>query len=269
MLTAAVVLATVAACGARTGLAADAGPVKIVLIGKQPDHPHGSHMYLHTCGVLAKCLKSTPGIETVVSDGWPKDPQVLEGVRCLVVYTSPAAELLIDSPHAEALDKAMRAGTGLVTLHWASSVRQANYDRLGPRWTSYLGGTWISNVGLGGGKSPLVRLVPEHPICRGWESFEIEDEYYLKPVVTEKAVPLLQVRDPKSGADVIVGWSFERAGGGRSFGTTLGHPYANFQRDDFRRLVVNAILWSARVEVPQDGAPVRLAAEDLSLPPKP
>src|SRR5262245_66067666 len=69
---------------------------KILFIGKQPDHPYGSHMYLHTSGVLAKCVALTPGIETVVSDGWPAEAAKLEGVKAIVVYTSPAAELLLD-----------------------------------------------------------------------------------------------------------------------------------------------------------------------------
>ena len=53
---------------------------KILFIGKQPDHPYGSHMYLHTCGVLAKCVELTEGVEAIVSNGWPTDPQKLTGV---------------------------------------------------------------------------------------------------------------------------------------------------------------------------------------------
>ena len=60
---------------------------KVLFVGKQPDHPYGTHMYLHTCGMLAKCLALTDGVETVVSDGWPKDAAVLDGVNTIVVYT--------------------------------------------------------------------------------------------------------------------------------------------------------------------------------------
>src|ERR1700682_3638534 len=38
---------------------------KVLLIGKQPDHPYGSHMYLHTCRMLAECLRLN-GLEAVV-----------------------------------------------------------------------------------------------------------------------------------------------------------------------------------------------------------
>jgi len=142
---------------------------KVLFVGKQPDHPFGTHMYLHTCGMLAKCLARTDGVETVVSDGWPKDAGVLKGVSTIVMYTTPAAEFLLDAPHRDQVDQLMNQGVGLVTIHWASSVEQGDLQRLGPRWMSYLGGTWVSNVGLYTGKSPLVQLQPDHPICRGWQ----------------------------------------------------------------------------------------------------
>src|SRR5262245_53373045 len=169
-------------------LAQERPRVKVLLIGKDPDHPHGTHMYMHTCGVLAKCLELTPGVEAVVSNGWPRDAKALEGVKAVVVYTSPAAELLLDGPHKEQVDALMKKGVGLVTIHWASSVNKKNLERLGPTWLGYLGGTWVSNVGLSGGASPLRQLVPEHPVCRGWSDYEIDDEYYLDPVI-DKATP--------------------------------------------------------------------------------
>jgi len=247
--------------------AADKPKTKILFIGKDPDHPHGSHMYMHTCGVLAKCVERMPGVEAVVSNGWPKEARTLEGVKAIVVYASPAAELLLQGPHRADMEALMKKGVGLVTIHWASSVHKDNFDRLGPLWLGYLGGTWVSNVGLSSGKSNLQQSIPEHPVCRGWKEYEIEDEYYLDPVI-KGAKPLLQVRERK-GKDVVVGWVFERKDGGRSFGTTLGHPYKNFQIEPFRRMIVNAILWSAHVEVPKDGAPVNLSEKDLALPPKP
>jgi len=247
--------------------AQDKPKTRILLIGKDPDHPFGSHMYMHTCGMLARCLELTPNVETVVSNGWPKNEAALKGVKAIVVYTSPAAELLLNGPHKDQVDKLMKDGVGLVTIHWASSVNKDNLEKLGPTWLSYLGGTWVSNVGLSGGKSPLRQLQPDHPICRGWTDWEIDDEYYLNPVIEKQATPLLKVTESK-GQEVIVGWAFERPNQGRSFATTLGHPYRNFQLEPFRRMIVNAILWSAHAEVPRTGAPVNLSEEDLALPKK-
>jgi type 1 glutamine amidotransferase len=251
---------------AGTALADDKAKTKVLLIGKDPDHAYGTHMYMHTCGMLAKCLELTPAIEPVVSNGWPKEAKTLEGVKTIVLYTNPAAELLLEGPHRGQVEELMKKGVGLVTIHWASSVNQKNLERLGPTWLSYTGGTWVSNVGLSGGKSPLKRLLPEHPICRGWDEYEIDDEYYMDPTI-KQAKPLLQVTERK-GKDVIVGWVYERPDKGRSFGTTLGHPYSNFQREPFRRMIVNGILWSAHVEVPKQGAAVNISEEALALPPK-
>lgn len=240
---------------------------KILFIGKNPDHPYGSHMYMHTSAMLAKCAELTPGVQTVVSNGWPADAGVLEGVTCIVLYTNPAAELLLDSPHRAEFEAMMNKGVGLVTIHWATSVKKENFDRLGPAWLGYTGGTWLTNVGLSSGNSPLVQLIPDHAICNGWKEFEINDEYYLQPTI-KSAKPLLQVHE-KGGKDVVVAWVLERPDGGRVFCTTLGHSYKYFQLDSFRRMIVNGILWSARVEVPKDGAPVSLSKEALALPPKP
>ncbi len=239
---------------------------KVLFVGKQPDHPFGTHMYLHTCGMLAKCLALEEGVESVISNGWPKDAGVLKGVRTIVIYTTPAAEFLLDGPQRDEVAALMKRGVGLVTIHWASSVRKQNLDRLGPTWLSYMGGTWVSNVGLHTGKSPLKQLRPDHPICRGWKEYELHDEYYLNPTI-EKATPLLQVTAKEN--PVVVGWAFERSDGGRSFGTTLGHYYRNFQQEPFRRMIVNSILWTAKVTVPDGGANVSLSEADLALPAKP
>jgi type 1 glutamine amidotransferase len=124
----------------------------------------------------------------------------------------------------------------------------------------------VSNVGLSTDTAQLKQLMPKHPICRGWSNYELRDEYYLNPTLTPGAHPLLQVTT--KGQDVVVGWTFERADGGRAYGTTLGHFYDNFQRKPFRRAVVNAILWTAHRNVPEAGAHVDVSDEILKLPPE-
>jgi type 1 glutamine amidotransferase len=262
-----VVLLGLLSCGDGVSTVRGDDTVKVLFIGKKPDHPFATHMYLHTGEMLAECLKLSGDIETVVSDGWPKDAGDLEGVRTIVLYMTPAAEFLLDGPHRAEFEAMMKRGVGLVTLHWASSVHQKNLERLGKTWMGYLGGTWVSNVGLHTGKSPLRQLAPQHPISRGWEEYEIHDEYYLNPTIGEGATPILQVM--ALNKPVVVGWAFERPGGGRSFGTTLGHYYRNFQREPFRRMVANSILWTAKVDVPEQGARVDLPVSQLALPEQP
>lgn len=250
---------------AHAGRAAEPS-AKILFIGAKPDHGYGEHMYMHALGVLAHCAGRTPGVKPVVSQGWPADPETSRDVRAIVVYATPAAELLLNGEHRSIVEALMKNGCGLVTVHWASSVEPQNLERLGPSWLRYLGGTWVSKGGRSGGRSTLRQLIPDHPICRGWQEWEIDDEYYLDPKVAD-ARPLLQVTE-KGGKDVVVGWVFDRSDGGRSFATTLGHPYKNFEIESFRRMIVNGILWAAKIEVPTAGADVDVPAEILALPPR-
>ena len=48
-------------------------------------------------------------------------------------------------------------------------------------------------------------------------------------------------------------WACERKDGGRGFGFTGGHFHFNWGNDQFRKLVLNAIVWVAKGEVPKDG----------------
>lgn len=73
------------------------------------------------------------------------------------------------------------------------------------------------------------------------------------------------------GKDQTVAWSHVRKDQkeGRSFGTTLGHFHDNFKIEAFRKMLVNGILWTARVEVPEEGARVVATESELNLPPEP
>ena len=71
--------------------AADGPRTKILFIGKNPDHAYGSHMYMHTSGMLAACAELTGRVDPIVSNGWPQDAKAVDGVKAIVVYTTPAA----------------------------------------------------------------------------------------------------------------------------------------------------------------------------------
>ena len=62
----------------------------------------------------------------------------------------------------------------------------------------------------------------------------------------------------------VVSWAHERPDGGRGVGFTGGHYHANWGNEDFRRIVLNAILWLAKLEVPVGGVKSEVTAEDLA-----
>src|SRR5438477_11133844 len=60
---------------------------KILLIGKDLDHPRNTHTYMSDCELLARCLRQTNGVETAVSNGWPRTEEMVEGVKAIVLHT--------------------------------------------------------------------------------------------------------------------------------------------------------------------------------------
>jgi hypothetical protein len=68
----------------------------------------------------------------------------------------------------------------------------------------------------------------------------------------------------KRGEPQHVAWATERANGGRGFGFTGGHFHKNWGHDDFRKVVLNAILWIAKADVPTGGVESKVTAEQLA-----
>ncbi len=68
----------------------------------------------------------------------------------------------------------------------------------------------------------------------------------------------------------IVAWGYDRPRGGRSFGFTGLDAHSAWELPGMRQLVVNGILWSAGVEIPDAGAPCQIekAALDAMLTPR-
>jgi hypothetical protein len=68
----------------------------------------------------------------------------------------------------------------------------------------------------------------------------------------------------------VLAWVVERPDGGRGFSFTGAHFHKNWGDPDFRRLVLNAILWTAGLDVPATGFESQVTAEELkeNLDPK-
>jgi hypothetical protein len=62
----------------------------------------------------------------------------------------------------------------------------------------------------------------------------------------------------------VVAWAVERKDGGRGFGFTGGHFHAGWANDSQRTLVLNAIVWTAKAEVPAAGVVSKFTADELA-----
>lgn len=238
---------------------------KVLLIGKDRDHPPRSHEYMFECELLAKCLRQTRGVEAVVSDGWPVDPKAFDNVDAIVLYTAMGGDVLHDPARKEQVADLLKRKIGLVALHWGTG---ASVDERGDALRDSLGGfannsfTEIPIV-----DSAIRPAQAGHPIARGWVATPMRDEYYIKNRFRPEIEPVIVAA--VDGVDYPVGWTYLRPDGGRSFGYVCGHFHDCFKIPAFRRSAVNGILWAAGVEVPAGGAPVELTQDDLELPPDP
>jgi type 1 glutamine amidotransferase len=176
------------------------------------------------------------------------------------------------------LDALAQRGVGIVCLHYAVGLRAEDVSHTGDhpllRWI----GGYFANRGCPHHESfarifpqsVIEPAAPQHPVCRGWKAFAIHDEPYFnnyfgphgnQPAanVTVLAASQLPPDNPKREP---VAWCVERADGGRGFGIVMPHFYKNWSHDDLRRLILNAIVWTAQLEVPADG--VQTALPDLA-----
>src|SRR5512137_341166 len=126
-----------------------------------------------------------------------------------------------------------------------------------------------------------------NPSTRGVHAFQLTDEWYCHMRFREGmrgVLPILAavapastmsrpdgphegnpaVRDAvKRGDPQHLAWAYERPNGGRGFGFTGGHFYKNWGNDHFRRIVLNAILWTAKVDVPAGGVACPVTEAEL------
>jgi type 1 glutamine amidotransferase len=261
-------LYTLAACFLASSVTAADQPVKILLIGKDLDHPRNTHTYMSDCVLLAKCLRQTPGVETVVSNGWPKDPAVLKDVKAIVLHTRLGGTVLFRGPQHREAEELVKNGVGLTAIHWGTGAETSEGDQ----WLHAMGG-WFNAERDGFSRylvqtSRLHRADPAHPISRGWNDYELREEYYFKLRFLPDARPVMTT--VIEGETYPIGWAYERpdSNGGRSFGFVGGHFHDNFGEKAFRQGVVNGILWTAHIEVPKNGAPIAISAKDMELPPE-
>jgi type 1 glutamine amidotransferase len=259
-----------------------AKPKKIVLVGMDRDHGPGEHEYMAGLAILEECLKQTPGVQVTVlkvdgkAKGWPANGKPMLDADCIVCFCRTAGTYFIaDGERKAKFDEVMKKGAGFVALHWAVETDK----KFGSPFMAVLGGYYEPGYSDNPINTATVKQPdPKHPIARGWKPFQAKDEFYFKirlmPEAKAVATATVSDRKKKEYPNETIGWVYERKdskgplGLGRSFGFTPCHYHVNFGDRDFRRLVVNGILWTAGIEIPEKGAPVELKAVVPKVPGK-
>jgi type 1 glutamine amidotransferase len=185
----------------------------------------------------------------------------------------------------------MKKDVGFLTIHYAvePTTNKGNKEFL-----DWQGGCFETHWSVNPHWTANFSKLPKHPTTRGVKPFKANDEWYfhMRFVPGMKGVtPILSDVAPAStmkrgdgahsgnphvrktvaaGAPQHVAWAFERENGGRGFGFTGGHNHLNWGDDNFRKTVLNAIVWVAKAKVPKDGVSSKITEDDLyaNLDPK-
>ncbi len=141
-----------------------------------------------------------------------------------------------------ALQKFVEGGGAWAGVHSASDFEKTN------------GFPWVTNLLIGGyfdhhdsdGTSGTVKITQEfanHPVMKGMQTtWNTQDEwYYMNRDVS--AQPGFQILQRLASDNRAVTWVKE-FGNGRAFYTIRGHNKSVFEEADFRKLVLNGILWA-------------------------
>ncbi len=260
---------------------------KVVLIAGKKSHGYGSHEHKAGCMLLAEALEQSglPITTEVVTEGWPQDASVLDDADAIVIYADGGGRHPFNN-HIEELNKLTDKGVGIVSIHYGVEVPKGDPGEAFLNWT---GGYFETHWSVNPHWTAKFQKFPTHPVTRGVKPFSINDEWYyhmrfrenmegVTPILTDlpPASTLTRPDGPHSNNPAVkkavleekqpqhTAWASVRPDGGRGFGFTGGHFHWNWGHDQFRKLMLNAIAWAAKVEVPENGVPSRsLTVEDL------
>jgi hypothetical protein len=261
------------------------GKKKVVLVAGQDSHGAGSHAHGAGCDLLAKCLNESglPVEAKVYKGGWPTDPAAFDGAAAIAVYCDGGGGHPI-LPHIDEVDALAKKGVGVGFIHYGVEVPVGKPGEKFMDWTGGYYEVWWSVNPFW--KADFVKL-PDHPVARGVKPFQMEDEWYFNMRFSGFVTPILEAVPPdevrnrpddahggnsyvrsRKGQSEILLWVRERRDGGRGFGFTGGHNHRNWGDENFRKAVLNAIAWTAKVDVPAGGVPSKVAPEDLQPKPR-
>jgi hypothetical protein len=258
------------------------GKKKFIFIAGTPSHEWGGHEHRAGCELLAKCLNESMGekVETKVyslTEGWPK-AEAFDGANAVVIYCDggnghPAIK------HLQELDDLAKKGVGIGFIHYAVEPGDGKVQPDGrAEFLRWIGGYFETFRSINPHWKAEFTELPKHPVANGVKPLSTHDEWYyhmrfredmrgVTPILSSVPLPGLRGTDAAHGgndevkknhtvAEHVV-WVSENPdpayNGQRGFGCTGGHVHWNLAQDDFRKSILNAIVWIARGDVPANG----------------
>ena len=263
------------------------GRKKLVLIAGRASHPPGQHEFRAGAMLLKKCLDaSCPQIVSEVhTNGWPNDPTAFDNADGVLFFADGGGgHPVLQSNRLAQIDALAKRGMGVACLHYGVEVPK---EKGGPEFLNWIGGYFEPHWSVNPHWTlAQTELAQGHPITRGVKPFVTNDEWYYHMRFREPAdgvtmiltaVPPDATREQPDGAHSnnpavragkgsreALAWAYERPEGGRGFGCTGAHFHKNWENDDFRRLMLNALVWTCGADVPEGGVASSVTADDLT-----
>ena len=265
----------------------DGKPCVLFLAGK-PSHGPGEHEHNAGVKLLAKCLyQGAPEVVTKVhlNADWPNADELAQADTIVFYADGGAGHFLLKDDHLDQIGKEMKRGCGFMCVHYAVEFPA---DKGGPEVLQWMGGYFEANWSVNPHWEANYKELPKHPVSNGVKPFTTNDEWYFHMRFNDKDGKLTHIHNdvpphstvsrkdgPHEGNPAVraevaakrpqtTAWAIDRPDGGRGFGFTGGHVHKNWGNDNFRKLVLNAIVWTAKVEVPANGVESKVTEQDLS-----
>ena len=260
--------ALLAACVvARPTPAEAADPTEILFLAGPRSHASGDHEFNAGCRLLAKALNEQSGLEikATVIQGWPEDESVFDGVDAVIIYSDSTK---VVEKGWEKTDQLAKSGVGLMFMHYAVHPSREMGEKYFRPW---IGGAFETGYSVNPHWVADLKTLPDHPISNGvTDLVRAYDEFYYSmkfPEDRSQVLDLVTATPTKDRLKRIINlwnengingigkpqtlmWGIEREDGGRGVGFTGGHYHRNWAIDGFRKIVLNAIVWVAGMDVP-------------------
>jgi type 1 glutamine amidotransferase len=275
---------------------AEGAKKNVLMIAGRPSHAPGEHEHNAGIQLLAKCLGQGAAdrveVKFHLNGEWPSQEEFSKADTVVIYSDGGGGHPALQAERLAQLDKEMKRGCGFVCLHYAvePTIEKGNRE-----FIDWLGGAFEINWSVNPHWQADFSQLPKHPISSGVKPFSTNDEWYFHMRFREgmKGVsPILSAIAPEStmsrpdghhsGNPAVreavknnvpqhVAWAVQRDDGGRGFGFTGGHFHKGWANDEQRKLVLNAIVWTAKAEVPANGIESKVTDADMeaNLDPKP
>jgi hypothetical protein len=251
------------------------GQKEFVFVAGPKDHGvPGRHEYGKALALLKGCIDSAglKGVETKMYSAPLPDASELKNAAVIVLNSSgdriPKETHAIfpedattdhntyDAPTLERLHKfdgLMKSGVGIVIIHYTTWVNNPTGRKYFMEWaggyyedgySKVVKSTW--HVEPAKVKSPIL-----NGIMAPWT---YEEEFFTKERLSDDPhrVTLL-TGTSDTGVSSDLAWSLERPEGGRGFVMTGADMHKNMLVESHRRLILNGMVWAAKMKVPDGG----------------